>query len=66
MASAWHEGWEPNREDVENVTDPAGGAIDDDEYLRNLFDERDPEVLRAKEYGRAELRHRELTAGSAP
>lgn len=34
LASAWHEGWEPNREDVENLTDRARGAIDRDEYLR--------------------------------
>ena len=34
MASSWHEGWEPNREDVENITDHARGAIDDEEYLR--------------------------------
>ena len=34
LASAWHEGWEPNREDVENLTDEARGAIDYEEYLR--------------------------------
>jgi hypothetical protein len=34
LASAWHEGWEPNREDVENLTDEARGAVDWDEYLR--------------------------------
>jgi hypothetical protein len=34
LASAWHEGWEPNREDVENLTDRARGAIDHAEYLR--------------------------------
>ena len=34
LAAAWHEGWEPNREDVENLTDEARGAIDYDEYLR--------------------------------
>jgi len=34
LASSWHEGWEPNREDVENLTDHARGAIDTDEYLR--------------------------------
>ena len=26
LASAWHEGWTPNREDVENLTDEARGA----------------------------------------
>lgn len=34
LASSWHEGWEPNREDVENLTDHARGAIDEAEYLR--------------------------------
>lgn len=34
LASAWHEGWKPNREDVENLTDQARGAIDLPEYLR--------------------------------
>ncbi len=34
LASAWHEGWEPNREDVENLTDKARGAIDAAEYRR--------------------------------
>ena len=34
LASAWHEGWVPNREDVENLTDEARGAIGREEYLR--------------------------------
>ncbi|MGO2938440.1 antitoxin VbhA family protein [Glutamicibacter arilaitensis] len=34
LAAAWHEGWVPNREDVENLTDEARGAIDEAEYLR--------------------------------
>lgn len=34
FAAAWHEGWIPNREDVENLTDKARGAIDADEYRR--------------------------------
>ena len=34
LASAWHEGWEPNRENVENLTDKMRGAIDEDEYMR--------------------------------
>lgn len=34
LASAWHEGWTPNREDVENLTDRACGAIDQAEYRR--------------------------------
>ncbi len=36
LASAWHEGWIPNREDVENLTDEARGAIDHEEYLRRV------------------------------
>ncbi|MEI3844542.1 MULTISPECIES: antitoxin VbhA family protein [Microbacterium] len=36
LASAWHEGWVPNREDVENLTDEARGAIDGAEYLRRM------------------------------
>ncbi|WP_413456344.1 hypothetical protein ACLQ8T_08170 [Glutamicibacter sp. FR1] len=34
LAASWHEGWVPNREDVENLTDVARGAIDQDEYFR--------------------------------
>ena len=34
LASAWHEGWVPNREDVKDLTDEARGAIDEAEYLR--------------------------------
>jgi hypothetical protein len=34
FASSWHEGWIPNREDVENLTDYARGAIDEEEYDR--------------------------------
>jgi hypothetical protein len=33
LASAWHEGWELNREDVD-LTDEARGAIEWEEYLR--------------------------------
>ena len=36
LASAWHEGWEPNREDVKNLTDKARGAIDGEEYMRRV------------------------------
>ncbi|WP_423299634.1 hypothetical protein [Glutamicibacter nicotianae] len=36
LASAWHEGWVPNREGVENLTDVACGAIDNAEYLRRV------------------------------
>ena len=34
LASAWHEGWAPNREDVENLTDEARDVIDAGEHLR--------------------------------
>lgn len=34
LSNAWHEGWEPNREDVENLTDLVRGAIDEAEYDR--------------------------------
>nr|WP_181716199.1 antitoxin VbhA family protein [Cryobacterium sp.]QJS06054.1 hypothetical protein [Cryobacterium sp.] len=34
FASSWHEGWVPNREDVENLTDFVRGAIDEAEYDR--------------------------------
>ncbi|MCL2091810.1 MAG: hypothetical protein FWH11_11560 [Micrococcales bacterium] len=34
LAASWHEGWVPNREDVENLTDRARGAIDAAEYRR--------------------------------
>ena len=36
FASSWHEGWVPNREDVENLTDFTRGAIDGDEYDRRV------------------------------
>lgn len=34
LAGIWHEGWEPNREDVKNLTDYASGKIDRAEYSR--------------------------------
>lgn len=37
FAAAWHEGWEPNREDVENLTDRVRGAIDREEYKRRVL-----------------------------
>lgn len=36
LAADWHEGWEPDREDVEHLTDRARGAIDRDEYMRRV------------------------------
>lgn len=36
LAADWHEGWEPNREDVEHLTDRARGAIDREEYMRRV------------------------------
>lgn len=37
----------------------------DERTLRNLLDERDPVVLGMREFGRAELRQRELVTGKA-
>lgn len=34
LAAAWHAGWEPNREEVANLTDYAAGRIDYAEYVR--------------------------------
>lgn len=39
LASAWHEGWVPNREHVENLTQYASGVITREEYDRRA-DER--------------------------
>ncbi|MBM7826665.1 antitoxin VbhA family protein [Microbacterium aurum] len=36
LASAWHEGWEPNRDDVELLVDHIRGVIDDAEYERRF------------------------------
>lgn len=49
FASAWHEGWVPNREDVENLTDLVRGAIDKAEYDRRAAGaaERDRTVAAA-------------------
>ena len=34
FAAAWHEGWTPNRDDVENLTDHVRGTITTDEDIR--------------------------------
>lgn len=34
LAAGWHEGFAPTREDVENLTDLARGAIDFPEFRR--------------------------------
>ncbi|MDO4241117.1 MAG: hypothetical protein Q4C71_01105 [Microbacteriaceae bacterium] len=34
LASNWHEGWTPNREDVKNLTDLVRGDITEAEYDR--------------------------------
>lgn len=33
LVSAWHEGWNPGREDVRDLADEAAGIISVDEYL---------------------------------
>lgn len=38
FASSWHEGWEPNREDVADLVAHARGEIDTDEYMRRTDD----------------------------
>lgn len=38
LAASWHEGWVPNREDVENLTARAAGKIDQAEYLRRALE----------------------------
>ncbi|WP_295790674.1 hypothetical protein [uncultured Microbacterium sp.] len=48
LAAGWHEGWEPTREDVENLTDYARGAIDADECDRRS----DAAACRAAEVAR--------------
>lgn len=37
LAAGWHEGFDPTREDVENLTDYARGAIDVPEYRRRAL-----------------------------
>lgn len=34
LAASWHEGWEPNREDVTDLVDVARGTITFEEYER--------------------------------
>lgn len=48
FAAAWHEGWSPNREDVENLTDRARGAITQEEYFRRA----DEAAERRREYAK--------------
>lgn len=36
LASAWHEGWQPDRDDVANLIEETTGAIDGAEYLRRV------------------------------
>ncbi len=38
LVAIWHEGWEPNREDVKNLTDRARGVIDKAEYQRRAHE----------------------------
>ena len=36
LAGAWHEGWVPEREDVQHLTDRARGTITQGEYLARV------------------------------
>lgn len=36
FAGSWHEGWEPNYEDVKNLVDETAGVIDQEEYFRRV------------------------------
>lgn len=38
FAASWHEGWEPNYEDVKNLVDETTGAIDAQEYERRVIE----------------------------
>ena len=37
FAGSWHEGWEPNRDDVENLANFVRGDYDHEEYLRRAM-----------------------------
>lgn len=56
FASAWHEGWVPNRETYD--------ASQQQGTLRNLLDERDAEAPRTREYVATTVRHGELVQGA--
>ncbi|MDR1427030.1 MAG: hypothetical protein LBJ08_04660 [Bifidobacteriaceae bacterium] len=37
LAAAWHEGWVPNRDDVELITDDARGAVSPKEFRERAY-----------------------------
>ena len=40
FAAAWHEGWHPNRADVQNLTSYARDAISHEEFLQRVVSRR--------------------------
>lgn len=38
FAANWHEGWEPNRADVADLTEHARGRLTDEEYMQRSRD----------------------------
>lgn len=57
LAAGWHEGWEPNREDVADLADYARGAITFDEYQERSRTKAE-QITEAEEARYAELAER--------
>lgn len=51
LVDGWHEGWEPTREDVENLSDYERGAITFEEYGRRNDAAAEREYPKAKQAG---------------
>lgn len=52
FAANWHEGWEPNRADVADLTEHARGRLTDEEYLQRSRD-RQAAAARARAAGQS-------------